>query len=811
MSTETEAKTETHGSVETDRQKEVLEAVKNAASCVGKAWPLHSFVTANPLAGFEDEPFHEATERAKSIFGAKGYPEASVLRKALEDGRIEEDILRRKLSESGYGTELEPARLLDGVDEETETTDPYPEEWEEVDAVLTKWLAVFFDQGRAEWSMPNREEGFYAAWRGVARYDGQLPDAPDLPDSPVAAVETFVSEYPKERWESILRSHFASLPGWTALVRWRAESDDAWQSEYPITLVGYLAVRLAVTDALDAPIGVEVDDETKRESGGEKKLLRVWLEAWEQTHREKLTDAVSSEAKGTTDTKKRPDAQLVFCIDTRSEVIRRHIEKAGDYETHGYAGFFGIPMRYEGYDSDVAIDSHPPILKPEHRVYERPEGGNPEGKEKHDLWSKVGATTRRLAESLETNAATAFSYVEKAGIGYGAAMTARTLLPSRVYDVSDAIGSRLPGTEEFCTQTLDEGSCDSVSSEDDLPVGMSLGEKVEYAATAFELMGWEDFARLVVFAGHASQTTNNPFGSALDCGACAANPGGPNARVLAAICNDEKVRDELRDRGIEIPDDTVFVAGEHNTTTDEITLFDGNVPGSHREDVEDLREDLREAREGAAAERAGSMRATEEGTREVERRAADWAETRPEWGLAGNSSFVIGPRELTSGVNLDGRTFLHSYDPSTDPDGDALEAIMSGPMVVTQWINSQYYFASVDNSVYGSGSKVTQNPVGNFGVFQGNGGDVMTGLPLQSLDVADDEPYHQPVRLSVVINAPTDRVREILEDNGSLKTLVENGWLRLSVIDPERGNSVVHYAESGFEELGVEAVAESTD
>jgi uncharacterized protein YbcC (UPF0753/DUF2309 family) len=235
------------------------------------------------------------------------------------------------------------------------------------------------------------------------------------------------------------------------------------------------------------------------------------------------------------------------------------------------------------------------------------------------------------------------------------------------------------------------------------------------------------------------------------------------------------------------------------------------VPESHREDVEDLREDLREAREGAAAERAGSMRATREGVRETERRAADWAETRPEWGLAGNSAFVIGPRSLTEDVNLDGRAFLHSYDPSTDPDGDALEAIMAGPMVVTQLINSQYYFASVDNAVYGSGSKVTQNPVGNFGVFQGNGGDVMTGLPLESLDAAADEPHHQPVRLSVVINAPTDRVRKVLEENENLKTLVENGWLHLSVVDPEQENDVFHYAGSGFEQKRTEAAVEPTD
>jgi uncharacterized protein YbcC (UPF0753/DUF2309 family) len=301
-----------------------------------------------------------------------------------------------------------------------------------------------------------------------------------------------------------------------------------------------------------------------------------------------------------------------------------------------------------------------------------------------------------------------------------------------------------------------------------------------------------------VFAGHASETTNNPYGSSLDCGACAGNPGGPNARVLAAICADPDVKAALRERGLDVPDDTVFLAGEHNTTTDEIELY-GDVPESHADDLERLRADLDAARESAAAKRAESMGVDPSvGVDEAERRAADWAETRPEWGLAGNAGFVVGPRELTSGLDLDGRAFLHSYDWSTDPDGEALEAILAGPMVVTQWINAQYYFSTVDNAVYGSGSKVTHNPVGNVGVYQGNGGDLMTGLPLQSLMSADDEPHHQPLRLSTVVHAPVDRVEGVLADNERVAELLDNDWLALTVVDSTRDHRAFHY-ESDLE------------
>jgi uncharacterized protein YbcC (UPF0753/DUF2309 family) len=223
--------------------------------------------------------------------------------------------------------------------------------------------------------------------------------------------------------------------------------------------------------------------------------------------------------------------------------------------------------------------------------------------------------------------------------------------------------------------------------------------------------------------------------------------------------------------------------------------------------MEQLRTDLASARADAATERARDMGADgEAGIRETERRAADWAETRPEWGLAGNAGFVVGPRDLTDGIDLDGRSFLHSYDWSTDPDGNALEAIMAGPMVVTQWINTQYYFATVDNAAYGSGSKVTHNAVGNIGVYQGNGGDLMTGLPSQSLMSADDEPYHQPLRLSTVIHAPVERVTEILAANERLQSLLDNDWLSLTVVDPEQDHRAFEYtADLEWAPLSAEA------
>ena len=52
--------------------------------------------------------------------------------------------------------------------------------------------AAFLDEGQATWPMPNRDRGFYAAFRAVARYDRSLPDEDALtalPDDPTEAIE----------------------------------------------------------------------------------------------------------------------------------------------------------------------------------------------------------------------------------------------------------------------------------------------------------------------------------------------------------------------------------------------------------------------------------------------------------------------------------------------------------------------------------------------------------------------------------------------------------------------------------------------
>lgn len=565
--------------------------------------------------------------------------------------------------------------------------------------------------------------------------------------------------------------------------------------------------------------------------------------------------------------KKRPFAQAMFCIDTRSERIRRHLESVGDYQTYGIAGFFGVPVSLMELGKGSQTHLCPVLLTPRNLVLEMTVT------EQEDI--NAVTAIKKAVHDLKESIFGPFVTVEAIGLLFGFDMLGKTLMPQTYNHWSKHLQKKKPPThlsldkldreqahsivravqramimqalhQEFSVATeqisdtlVRELREAALGKQHDVPefkqtlkqddeksqsfikrlrhvyridpafarlqleqlarIGFSLDEQVNFVSQALRSIGMaEEFSRFILLVGHGSTSENNPYESALDCGACGGNHGLVNARALAQMANKAEVRYRLRKQGINIADDAWFVPALHNTTTDELQLFDlDRIPSSHIVYIDRLRSGLLAASRLCAQERLPSLqirprdREPAAAYREIERNAMDWSQVRPEWGLSRNAYFIIGRRSLTSDISLEGRAFLHSYDYRIDPKRRLLENILTGPLVVGQWINMEHYFSTVDNQRFGSGSKVYHNVAGRFGVMTGNLSDLRTGLPSQTV-LQKGQPYHEPLRLITVIEAPLAHAQRAIEDVVTVKYLVYNSWIRLLVIDPEE-QVVCHY------------------
>ncbi|MDX1656505.1 MAG: DUF2309 domain-containing protein, partial [Candidatus Competibacteraceae bacterium] len=661
---------------------------------------------------------------------------------------------------------------------------------------ISAWAARYFDQGQSSWRAPWQQSSPYVAWRSEAELD-RVPELMGVPGFraivkglPGGAVEAAleairVLDVPRAGLEAYLLRLLMSNQGWAAFARYRG-----WESELrgrqDETLIELLAVWLSWERVLwEAFAGPD--------------LHRAWTRARERfarqpTQAEQLALAVDLvlqsayekawqretlgrfPAAGRQQAAERQAVQAAFCIDVRSEIIRRALESGNDQvETLGFAGFFGLPIEYLQLGHHHGGAQCPVLLQPRFIIRETVQGTDSaeEGRilERRLLRRRVS----KAWKSFKLAAVASFGFVETLGLSFGLKLATDSLGLTRTvtHPTTDSLD---PGVEARLGPALDQRLVAGRRT------GLSLEDRLTMAEAILKAMSFTDnFARLVLLVGHGSTTVNNPHATGLDCGACGGHTGEANARVAAAILNDSRVRGPLVERGITIPDDTVFIGALHDTATDEIALFDlEQVPASHGDDLAWLRRRLAAAARQARLERAAlfNLEATDPDGREraVLARSRDWSQVRPEWGLAGCAGFIAAPRHRTRGLDLAGRSFLHSYDWHRDPGFKTLELIMTAPMVVAGWISLQYYGSAVDNRVFGSGNKTLHNVVGTFGVLEGSGGDLRVGLPWQS--VHDGQRLiHEPMRLSVIIEAPVEAINAIIARHDSVGRLLDNGWL----------------------------------
>lgn len=768
----------------------LTQAIDGAIRAIPPAWPLSATVAVNPFLGQTGEGLATLAARLDRVAGTSVTLPRTWYATQIGQGKITDQDLAAALSASTAASK--PASVAD-LRAALNSDRPEPKalpsiahlaadatgvDWPGIIADrIGSWAACWFDQGQALWAALQSGSA-YAAWRETALRDltpeilglpGFARHVAGSPEEAGAAIERAVARLglTEAALPTALHRLLMTLDGWGQAARyklWMAEL----QGGSDTTARDLLAIRLVWEEALftafephlakdwAATVAAHAEPVVARSDDVIDAILQ---DAAERAGQRDLGARLAA-SQPTTAVPERPALQAAFCIDVRSEVFRRALETLDPrIQTLGFAGFFGLTTAHRRFASDAAELRLPVLLNPGVTSM-----AGHDADRAVDEAARIRSRAGRAWGRFKLAAVSSFAFVEATGPVYIAKL------------IGDSFGRKpLPAPQDPAPQ---------------LTPTLDLAARIDAAETILRAMSLTStFAPIILLAGHGANVVNNPHASALHCGACGGYSGEVNARLVATLMNDAAVRAGLAGRGIILPADTVFVAALHDTTTDAVTLYDQDLAQGIA--LDDVRRWLSDAAVLARTERALRLPGAT-GADSLLARSRDWAEVRPEWGLAGCQAFIAAPRSRTAGQSFAGRAFLHDYAWQSDKDFKVLELILTAPVVVASWISLQYYGSTVAPQVFGGGNKLIHNVVGGIGVVEGNGGALRTGLPWQS--VHDGTGYaHDPLRLTVCVEAPRAAISDILARHDGVRALFDNRWLHLFALD-DHGHLAWRYA-----------------
>ncbi|WP_049630475.1 DUF2309 domain-containing protein [Cellvibrio sp. pealriver] len=798
-----------------------LRAAQAASARIAPVWPLDKTVAVNPWWHWRDTPMSQVAARLASLRAVRLLMPKAYYRRQFPEPISTEQLI---LAARELGVAASPQALVDYLNEPehlpqwknlSDWLDEQPAQatkmpWrDEITQQISQSCGLFYSYPERHPKPLEAPGSFYSFWRDIIQQDAGLAilmEAPELhgfflslPESPAAVISHMYSELQQQGvideagFEKYCLALLLDINGWAAVFA-RSAQQGATDAQGLNCLGDLLAVRLAWEWALwwwlaqpaqqNIAVRAQFIEQFQQAMLREavchqrQQYLWVWQRALELSQQAQFAQQLTRVEPLTptmvqASASLAPALQAVFCIDVRSEPMRRALESVSpDIQTLGFAGFFGLPIAYQPMATPLQRPQLPALLQP--ALSARPV--LQAGCQQRQLKPLLG---KRAKANTGAQAAASFGWVEAKGIVDGLRLLAQSF--GYQHDANPL--------NQFA----------NISGWELWRAGEPLSppEIANLLAGVLRHMGLtQGFAPRVLLVAHGSCTANNPLAAGLDCGACGGQSGEVNVRVLAYFLNLAPVREALAAQGIHIPAATRFVPCLHNTTNDDIEWF--AAPDEPAQAAEETWQRwLQAASERARAQRAGAMAISattpDARARAFAERTRDWAQLRPEWGLANNAAFIVAPRAATRGLNLGGRAFLHDYHWQADKDFATLELIITAPMVVTQWINLQYYASMTDNLHYGSGNKLLHNVVGgNLGVFEGNGGDLRIGLPLQSLHDGKDW-RHQPVRLNVYLAAPRQAIAAIIQRHPDIAALINNDWLYLFQWDREQRSISRYY------------------
>lgn len=662
---------------------------QQSATILAEYWPLSGFIANNPLWDCTNKPFWQMINM---------FAQESAADKIL-------------VSQQATDVEFQPAI-----------------EWVK-HRYLQDVLALFADLAKQP-LIQQQGKNVFSIWCKVKHQDFTLNTDDDYYSIMQQLLDNLA--IPSQYHGDYLVAIWRQIYGIASLTKWlNCHPGNPWL-QFECKLEALVVIWLWYEKQLTNKLPQQAKAENPIEERGDDKTEN-YLTRQEVEYQKELFEQLIQNTKKE---KQQVEAQMIFCIDTRSEPLRRHLEQQGNITTYGYAGFFGFGFKCKQPTNTISFQC-PALISPEQQVTI---------KQKLSVWLKLQRNMSKAISITKKQLLAPFNLFEIVGFAYVLNYICRTFLPDWFAKLNHQRFDKLVKR---------------------LKVDLDSNETEHAAVAGFNLLKTigltTNFAPSVILCGHQSLSSNNPFAASLDCGACGGNSGMLNAIVACEWLNKVEVRQKIAALGIVIPEKTKFVAAVHLTTYDKIHLF---------ADMPRLKSVFTRACYQVVQEKLQRYPMLNS----LKRRQYDWAQLIPEYGLLNNAALIIAPRRVTYSLNLQGRVFLHSYDEQLDSDNSILESILLAPMVVAHWINMQYYFSSQLPHLFSAGNKAIHNIVPNLGVIEGNASDLKIGLPIQSFRYRGNN-LHQPLRLTVVIYADIAKVKTVISKHNKLQQLIENQWL----------------------------------
>lgn len=760
--------------------------------------PLKDFVHHNTLHGFQHLKFNEAIRSASEIFGYRVSLSLAEYRRLYETGRIKETILKKIIAtrkgEDQVAVWMEKVlhgNYHKGLPRIGQLRTNWKREYKiDLDSLvhplLFRILCSYLDQGIAMWGFPVTNKGFLAALREMERTSFtsffRTVRARDLlleGHCTIKRLLQLVVGQDESLFEQYLFDQQFAHQGWSGMVATVEAQPESLLDHRKISLHDLIVLELLLElDALSyhyegnwLPLQYALQEKpielfAEVVESELDQVTTLFQEAFEWSYYDEVLAGVQHTKAIRPTTRK--SFQALFCIDDRCGSLRRYLEMEDKHcETFGTPGFFSVEFFFRPDHGKFYTKLCPAPITPGYLVKE------------------IGVRRKHKKDVHFTKQTHGLfrGWIITQTIGFWSALKLfiNIFRPS----IGPATASSFQHMEQRSKLTVENKRPEQ--RENDLQIGFTVNEMADRVEVLLKSIGLvKDFAQLVYVVGHGASSVNNPHYAGYDCGACSGRAGSVNARVFCTMANHKAVREILKIRNLEIPEDTLFVGALHDTTRDEIMFFDEeHLPPAYDRLHRQTAIVFLKALEVNAKERSRRFASIDTRKKssiiheEVKRRSVSLFEPRPELNHATNALCIVGRRSLSRDLFLDRRAFLNSFDYRVDPEGTYLFSILKAVAPVCGGINLEYYFSRVDNQKLGAGTKLPHNVMGLFGVANGIDGDLRPGLPSQMIEI------HDPIRLLVLVEHTPDVILKTLQVSEQTYEWFLNEWVILVAIHPE--------------------------